>query len=127
MTFPPPPVDTIEWDNIGFQIREVVGHIESHYSVKTGEWTAPKFITDPYIRIHGMSPALNYGQQAFEGIKAFRTADNRIAIFRPGQNAARMGHSAEVVAIPPVPSAHFLKCVHLAVALNAVYVPPHVH
>ena len=46
-------------------------------------------------------------------------------IFRPDQNATRMAHSAEVVSIPPVPSEHFLKCVHTAVALNAAYVPPH--
>ena len=72
-----------------------------------------------------MAPGLNYGQQAYEGIKAFRTPDNRIAIFRPSQNAARMAHSASYISIPAVPDAHFLKCIHLAVSLNAAYVPPH--
>ena len=72
-----------------------------------------------------MSPALNYGQQAYEGIKAFRTPSDRIAIFRPSENASRMAHSASFVSIPPVPTSHFLQCVHLAVALNAAYVPPH--
>lgn len=104
----------------------VNGHVESHYSVKTGEWTEPEFIQDPYLRIHGMSPALNYGQQAFEGIKAFRMpGDDRIAIFRPDQNGLRMAHSAGFVAIPPVPNNLFLKACHKAVALNAAYVPPH--
>ncbi|MCJ1416653.1 hypothetical protein MMC32_002991 [Xylographa parallela] len=124
MSFPPPPVDTIDWNDIGFRVREVNGHIESHYSVKTGEWSPPRFITDPYIRIHGMAPALNYGQQAFEGIKAFRTPDNRIAIFRPSQNAARLAHSSTFVSIPEIPIPHALKCIHLAVSLNAAYVPP---
>ena len=72
-----------------------------------------------------MAPVLNYGQQAFEGIKSFRTPDDQIAIFRPAQNAERMAHSAQVVSIPPVPKSHFLKCCHLAVALNAEHVPPH--
>jgi branched-chain amino acid aminotransferase len=72
-----------------------------------------------------MAPALNYGQQSYEGIKAFRTPDNRIAIFRPSKNAARMAHSTSFIAIPHVPVEHFLKCVHLAVSLNAAYVPPH--
>ena len=103
----------------------VNGHIESHYSVKTGEWSPPTFVTDPFLRIHGMAPGLNYGQQSYEGIKAFRTPDNRIAIFRPSQNASRMAHSASFISIPSVPNAHFLKCVHLAVSLNAAYVPPH--
>ena len=103
----------------------VSGHIESHYSVKTGEWTEPEFIEDPYLRIHGMAPGLNYGQQAFEGVKAFRTPDDQIAIFRPRQNAERMAHSCGFISIPPIPQSVFLKCCHLAVALNAEFVPPH--
>ena len=72
-----------------------------------------------------MAPALNYGQQAYEGIKAFRTPDDRIAIFRPTQNAERMAHSASYICIPEVPRDLFLQCCHLAVSLNAAYVPPH--
>ena len=71
-----------------------------------------------------MAPALNYGVQCYEGMKAFRTPDERIAIFRPDQNAERMQNSASYIAIPPVPSETFLKCVRLAVGLNAEYVPP---
>jgi branched-chain amino acid aminotransferase len=47
----------------------VNGHIESTYSVEEGKWTAPKFIEDPYLRVHGLSTALNYGQQVYEGLK----------------------------------------------------------
>ncbi|KAK0516565.1 hypothetical protein JMJ35_001168 [Cladonia borealis] len=125
MHFPPPPVNTIDWPNLGFKVREVNGHIESHYSTKTGQWTEPEFIEDPYLRIHGMAPGLNYGQQVFEGIKSFRTPDNQIAIFRPSMNADRMAHSSSFVSVPPIPQSHFLKCCHLAVALNAEFVPPY--
>ena len=79
---------------------------------------------DPYLRIHGLAPVLNYGQECYEGVKAFRTPDKRIAIFRPDQNAERMQNSASHIAIPPVPTEHFLKCARLAVGLNAEYVPP---
>lgn len=103
----------------------VNGHIESRYTVKTGKWSEPQFVEDPFLRIHGMAPALNYGEQAFEGIKAFRTPDDQIAIFRTISNAKRMAHSAGFVAIPPIPEAHFIKCCHLAVGLNAEHVPPH--
>lgn len=108
-----------------FTLRAVNGHIESHYTVKTGEWTEPELIEDPYLRIHGFAPGINYGQQAYEGIKAFRTPDDQIAIFRPSQNAERMAHSAGFISIPPVPNSVFLKCCHMAVALNADFVPPH--
>ncbi|RDW64127.1 hypothetical protein BP5796_10629 [Coleophoma crateriformis] len=123
-SFPPAPVNTIDWSNIGFKVREVNGHIESHYSVKTGKWSSPTFIADPFLRIHGMAPALNYGQQAYEGLKAFRTPNNEIQIFRPQRNAARLAHSAEFISVPPVPESTFLECVHAAVSLNAAYVPP---
>lgn len=94
--------------------------------MKTGQWTEPKFVEDPFLRIHGMAPGLNYGQQCYEGLKAFRSPDDQtINIFRPGKNAERMQNSAAAIAIPPVPVDLFKKCVHLAVSLNAEYVPPH--
>ncbi|CAG9953464.1 unnamed protein product [Clonostachys rosea f. rosea IK726] len=130
--FPPPPVNTIDWSNVGFQVREgnpgftVNGHIESTWSKSTGQWSPLRFVADPYMRIHGMAPALNYGQQAYEGLKAFRTPNNAaITIFRPDRNARRMQHSADVVSMPRVPEQLFLKAVRAAVALNAEFVPPH--
>ena len=73
-----------------------------------------------------MAPGLNYGQQCYEGLKAFRAPDDKtINIFRPKQNAERMQHSASFVAMPEVPVELFRQCVHLAVSLNAEYVPPH--
>jgi branched-chain amino acid aminotransferase len=72
-----------------------------------------------------MAPGLNYGQQAYEGMKAFRRGDGNITIFRPDRNAVRMQRSADFISIPHVPEEHFLKCVELAVGANAEYVPPH--
>lgn len=73
-----------------------------------------------------MAPALNYGQQAYEGIKAFRLpSDTSIAIFRPKENARRMAHSASFISVPLVPEALFVECCNLAVAVNAEFVPPH--
>jgi branched-chain amino acid aminotransferase len=104
----------------------VNGHIESTYSKSTGKWTPLKFVADPFMRIHGMAPALNYGQQAYEGLKAFRTpGDAGIQIFRPDRNAVRMQHSAAVVSMPEVPVEMFLDACRAAVSLNAGFVPPH--
>ena len=72
-----------------------------------------------------MAPGLNYGVQCYEGMKAFRTPDNKIAVFRPDQNAKRMQVSASYICVPAVPIDHFLQCVRLAVGLNAEYIPPH--
>ncbi|OJJ42480.1 hypothetical protein ASPZODRAFT_137282 [Penicilliopsis zonata CBS 506.65] len=103
----------------------VNGHMESSYSVETGEWSAPKFVADPFLRVHGLAPALNYGQQVYEGLKAYRTPTGQIQVFRPRFHATRMQHSASVVSIPPVPIDHFIAAVNAAVAHNAEWVPPH--
>jgi branched-chain amino acid aminotransferase len=124
-TFPPPPTNLIDWENVGFKVREVNGHVEAHYSLEKGAWTEPEFVQSPYLRIHGMAPGLNYGQQCYEGMKAFRCADGQISIFRPWQNAKRMQHSASFVSMPQVPEELFLKCCEIAVGMNAAFVPPH--
>ncbi|KAJ5171165.1 Branched-chain amino acid aminotransferase II [Penicillium coprophilum] len=126
MTFPTAPAPDIEWTKLGLAVTDMVnGHIESTYSVEEGKWTAPKFIEDPYLRVHGLSTALNYGQQVYEGLKAYRTQSGKIQIFRPAFHAARMQHSADVVSIPPVPIGHFIAAVNAAVVYNAEWVPPY--
>ncbi|KAG8525333.1 uncharacterized protein KY384_008977 [Bacidia gigantensis] len=127
MSFPPPPSNTLDWGKLGFQYRTLNGHIESRYSHKTKTWTTPKLVRSPYLSIHGMCPGLNYGQQAFEGLKAFRmpAGDDRIAIFRPQMNAERLAHSADMVSIPPLPEDVFVHCCQLVVGSNAEFVPPH--
>lgn len=105
----------------------VNGHVECHFSHSgSGKWSAPRFVASPYLSLHALIPGLNYGQQVYEGLKAFRHAGNsKITIFRPDRNAKRMQTSAEVVSIPPVPEALFIECVQLAVGVNAEFVPPH--
>lgn len=102
----------------------VNGHVECHFNRSTSTWSPPQFVASPHISIHGMSPGLNYGQQAYEGLKAFRHESGEITIFRPSRNAARMQRSAEFLSIPPVPEELFLNAVNLAVAANAEFVPP---
>lgn len=72
-----------------------------------------------------MNPGLNYGQQCFEGLKAFRDPHGNISLFRPRMNAQRMQHSAVVASLAQVPEDLFVECCQLAVALNAEFVPPH--
>ncbi|KAF2106760.1 aminotransferase [Lophiotrema nucula] len=126
MVFPPAPLETIGWNKLGLSIQDSVnGHVESKYSVATGEWSEPEFVADPYLRVHGLAPALNYGQQAYEGLKAHRGPDGNILLYRAEAHADRMAVSASYVSIPEIPRAHWLKCVKLAVARNAEWVAPH--
>ncbi|KAK4705350.1 branched-chain amino acid aminotransferase, partial [Phenoliferia sp. Uapishka_3] len=78
-----------------------------------------------YVWSDGKWGAVDYGASVFEGMKAFRHPDGQVRIFRPKDNSARLNHSADVVCMPEVPEATFLEGVHLAVAKNLEWVPPH--
>lgn len=67
---------------------------------------------------------LNYGQGVFEGMKAQRTEDGRIVVFRPDRNAERTRYGCERLCMPPVPKETFLKAVEDVVLANAKWVPP---
>lgn len=85
-------------------------------------WGPIEFVKDPFMRLHVGSSALNYGQSVFEGLKAFRSLDGSVRVFRPDMNAERINHSAECVSMPPIDKQQFLDCVELAVAKNLEFV-----
>ena len=71
----------IEWSKLGFGFSDVNCHIR--YTWKDGEWSAPEFVKDPYITMHIGASCLHYGQECFEGMKAFRQENGKVVIFRP--------------------------------------------
>lgn len=80
---------------------------------------------DPFLKLHVGSVALNYGASVFEGLKSFRHPDGHVRLFRPKDNSARLNHSADVVSMPALSEDKFLEAVHVAVARNLQFVPPH--
>lgn len=127
--FPPEPAN-LDWSTVTLtNLPQTNGHVEVHYSTSQQTWSTPQLVEDPYLRVHGLAPGLNYGQQCYEGMKAFRSqprgqASSSIHIFRPHAHAARLRKSAALVLLPQVPEGLFLECVRMAVAANAEFVPP---
>jgi branched-chain amino acid aminotransferase len=73
-----------------------------------------------------MSPAalvLHYGQTIFEGLKAYRMPDGGAALFRPDANARRFRHSANRLAMEPLPEALFLQSVREIARLDRAWIP----
>lgn len=73
-----------------------------------------------------LSPAcmtFHYGQETFEGLKAYRAADGRVLLFRPEMNARRAIDSNRRLCIPPLPEEDFVQAVETLVALDADWVP----
>ncbi|KNA16101.1 hypothetical protein SOVF_092260 [Spinacia oleracea] len=74
-----------------------------------------------------MSPAagiLNYGQGLFEGLKAYRTQDGNIVLFRPNENALRMRTGAERMCMAAPTVEQFLEAVKETVLANERWIPP---
>ena len=113
----------IDWDNLGFDPLPTRSMWKGECS--TGDdWIDGQLI--PYGEI-SLSPAacvLNYGQGVFEGLKAYRTAKDRIALFRPDKNSARMGKSTERLCIPKMNDSYFMNAVVSTVKDNVDFIPP---
>jgi branched-chain amino acid aminotransferase len=92
-------------------------------------WKRGRGWHDALVRPYGpiaMDPGtsvLHYAQAVFEGLKAYRQQDGRIAVFRPEANADRFRRSARRLALPVLPDAAFVEAIDLLVRLDADWVP----
>lgn len=92
-------------------------------------WTADGGWQDHRVEKHAplqLNPAaavLHYGQEVFEGLKAYHHADGSVWTFRPWANAARMAASARRLALPELPEADFLGSIEALVRTDAAWVP----
>ena len=88
-----------------------------------GGWGARR--VEPYapLRLEPASLVLHYGQEVFEGLKAYRHADGSIWSFRPEANAARFAASARRMALPELAAEDFLASVRALVDVDRDWVP----
>lgn len=92
-------------------------------------WTATDGWHDAQVLPYGpiaMDPAssvLHYGQEIFEGMKAYRRADDSIVIFRPEENARRLNESAVRLALPELPVELFVEATKRLVEIDSEWVP----
>ncbi len=116
------PVD-IDWDNLTFSLTP----IDSMYVATTPNdkpWQPGKLQPFGDISLSPAAGVINYGQSIFEGMKAHRTKNDEVVLFRPEANASRFAHSAAAVMIPPIPEDIFLEGVRAVVNDNREYIPP---
>lgn len=113
----------IDWNNLGFN------YIKTDYRYisiwENGEWDNGKLVTDNILSIEEGAPALHYGQQCFEGLKAYRTKDGSIQLFRPNKNAERMNQSCDRLLMPHIPVEKFIDACVQVIKANEKFVPPY--
>lgn len=115
--------DLLDWKNLGFS------YIKTDYRFiarwKDGKWDNGELTTDSTLHIHEGSTALHYGQQCFEGLKAYRCKDGSINLFRPDQNAKRMQNTCDRLLMPQVPTELFIRACKEVVKSNEKWVAPY--
>jgi branched-chain amino acid aminotransferase len=89
---------------------------------KTG-WAEPELIPYGPISLDPATAVFHYGQEIFEGMKAYRQPDGGIALFRPEANAKRFARSAARLALPEMPVELFMETVEALVKQDAGWVP----
>jgi branched-chain amino acid aminotransferase len=113
----------IEWSKLGFNYIKTDFRYISMW--KDGKWDDGKLVEDNMIAINEGSTAIHYGQQCFEGLKAYTTKDGKIQLFRPDQNAKRMNASCRRLLMPELPEEKFIDACIQVVKANEAFVPPY--
>lgn len=116
-------MEQIDWSNLSF------GYIKTDYNVRynyrNGEWGELEVSSSEYINLHMAATCLHYGQEAFEGLKAFKGKDGKIRIFRLEENAKRLQSSCDGILMAKLPVDKFKEAILKAVKLNERFVPPY--
>ena len=113
----------LDWENLGFSYMKLPYRYLDYY--KNGQWEKGELTEDATLHMSESSPCLHYGQQAFEGMKAYRTKDGSVQLFRPDQNAKRLQRTSDRLLMPQVPTDMFVDAVKQVVRANEEYVPPY--
>jgi branched-chain amino acid aminotransferase len=116
-------MESIDWKNLPF------GYVSTDYNIRSvfrnGKWSSLETSSSEYIDIHIAATGLHYGQEAFEGLKAYMGKDGKIRLFRWEENAKRLIHSAKGIMMEPVPAEMFREAVMKVINLNKRFVPPY--
>ena len=113
----------LDWSNLDFGYKTTDFNIR--YTWKAGQWSAGELTPDESIPLHIAATCLHYGQECFEGLKAFETRSGDTVVFRIDENARRLARSAKKIHMEPVPEDLFMDAVFRVVNANRKFVPPH--
>lgn len=117
------PNPSIDFYNLSFLPIQTPYSYISYY--KDGKWDEGTIQEGTSVTLHMLSTSLQYGQQAFEGMKCYRKSDGGIQFFRPYENAKRFQKSCERIMMPAIPVEKFISAICQTVIANSDYVPPY--
>jgi branched-chain amino acid aminotransferase len=113
----------LDWKNLEF------GFVQTDYNIRyvwrEGEWSEGELTKDQSIPIHIAATCLHYGQEAFEGLKAFEQKNGDVVVFRDIENASRLMRSCAKTFMQAPPMELFQDAVTRVVSANRRFVPPY--
>ena len=92
---------------------------------KDGKWEKGALTTDKNITIHEGSNVFHYGQALFEGLKAYRTKQGTVHLFRPDLNLERLNEGLDRIVAPRISEELFYEAIEQVVKANADDIPPY--
>lgn len=116
-------MENINWSDLSFGYMKTDYNVRCYY--RNGKWGELEVSSSETINIHMAATCLHYGQEAFEGLKAFRGKDGKIRVFRMDENAKRMQASSRGIMMAELPVEKFEEAVRKVVKLNERFIPPY--
>jgi branched-chain amino acid aminotransferase len=115
----------LDWKTLPF------GYVKTDYNLRftwrDGQWDEGTLTPDETIPIHIAATCLHYGQECFEGLKAYEQKNGDVVVFRIEQNARRIVRSCEKIFMAPPSEQMFIDAVYRVVNANRRFVPPYGH
>ena len=111
----------IDWESLPFGYMPTDYNVRCYY--RDGKWGEIEVCSDVYITMHIAATCLHYGQEAFEGLKAYRCPDGKVRVFRMEENAKRLQSTSRGILLPEVPTELFEEMVTKVVRLNQEWIP----
>lgn len=118
-------MQSINWSELSFGYVPTDYNARSEY--KDGKWGKVYVSDSPYFNMHIAATGLHYGQEAFEGMKAFGGKDGKTRIFRMDENFKRLNSSCRHILMPELSWEVFEEAVTTAVKKNEKFIPPYGH
>ncbi len=113
----------MDWSSLGFGYHKTDYNVRCYY--RDGKWGEIEVCSEETIPLHMAATCLHYGQEAFEGLKAYRCPDGKVRVFRVDENAKRLQSTCNGILMPEISVEMFTEMVKKVVRLNERFIPPY--
>lgn len=114
-------IHEVDFDNLTF--GKVFSDHMLECNFKDGKWQAPKVVPYQPITLDPSAKIFHYGQSVFEGMKAYKDANEDVWLFRPLENFKRLNISSKRLAIPELPESYFMDGLKALLEVDKDWIP----